>query len=144
MVKARIIRMSLKDSSHNSHKDVMRRLIVLICAMIIIAPARRLSATEYMINRLTEPIKLDGDVKEPAWDSIKSLPMTMHMPVFGNEPTVQTDVLLGYDDFYLYVGARCLERGSNGLERISSSVKIRPIRSIDIYKKKTGFSVICT
>jgi hypothetical protein len=32
--------------------------------------------------------------------------MTMYQPVFGKEPTEETDVRIGYDDNYLYVGGR--------------------------------------
>jgi hypothetical protein len=63
-------------------------------------------ATSILINRLNSDIKFDGVPDEEVWSTASSMKMIMHSPVFGKEPTENSDVRLAYDDNYLYVGAR--------------------------------------
>ncbi len=58
------------------------------------------------IAELHGKINLDGVSDEPAWNSATRLPMVMHIPNFGDEPTEKTEVLLLYDKKYLYIAAR--------------------------------------
>ncbi|MFC2125026.1 DUF5916 domain-containing protein [Bacteroidota bacterium] len=57
-------------------------------------------------QRINSPIKLDGISNEFAWEGIRLLPMTMKMPNFGSEPSERTEILLSYDDDYLYAAGR--------------------------------------
>jgi hypothetical protein len=57
-----------------------------------------------LINRLNSEITFDGIPDEEAWNTITPLKMIMHSPVFGKEPTENTDVRIAYDDKYLYAG----------------------------------------
>jgi hypothetical protein len=54
------------------------------------------------IQRIKSPVELDGLTNESAWDGIRSLPIVMRFPDFGSEPSERTEILLGYDDDYLY------------------------------------------
>ena len=58
------------------------------------------------INKFSSPVTFDGNPGEEAWNSLTPFKMTMHLPVYGKEPTEETDVRIGYDDKYLYIGAR--------------------------------------
>ncbi len=58
------------------------------------------------IRRIKSPVVLDGLSNEPAWVGTVSFPMIMRTPDFGNEPSERTQVLLGYDDDYLYIAGR--------------------------------------
>jgi hypothetical protein len=58
------------------------------------------------IQRIKLPVKLDGLSNEAAWQGIESFPLRMRMPNFGNEPSERTELLLGYDDDYLYAAGR--------------------------------------
>jgi hypothetical protein len=58
------------------------------------------------IRRIISPVKLDGMSDEAAWDGIISLPMLMRTPDFGNEPSERTEILIGYDDDYIYAAGR--------------------------------------
>ena len=60
----------------------------------------------FKIQRIKSPVKLDGLSNESAWENIKSLPIVMRMPNFGSEPSERTEILLGYDDDYLYAAGR--------------------------------------
>jgi hypothetical protein len=56
------------------------------------------------INKILSPVTFDGKPDEEAWKSIEPVSMIMYSPVFGKEPDEQTDVRIGYDDKYLYIG----------------------------------------
>jgi len=58
------------------------------------------------IQRIKSPVELNGLSNEVAWEEIQSFPMLMRTPNFGNEPSESTEVLLGYDDDYLYIAGR--------------------------------------
>ncbi|MCJ7680443.1 MAG: carbohydrate binding family 9 domain-containing protein, partial [Candidatus Aminicenantes bacterium] len=51
-------------------------------------------------------VTLDGRVEEDAWNGAAPLAMVMQVPEFGGPPSEKTEVLIGFDDEYLYVGAR--------------------------------------
>ena len=58
------------------------------------------------IQRINSPVELDGLSNEAAWEDVKSLPLVMIKPNFGSEPSELTEILLGYDDDYLYAAGR--------------------------------------
>ena len=58
------------------------------------------------ISRLSQQIKFDGIPDEEAWKEITPVPFVMYSPVFGKEPSEDTDVRITYDDQYLYAGGR--------------------------------------
>jgi len=51
-------------------------------------------------------VELDGFSNEPAWQNIKPLPLTVHVPNFRSQPTEKTEILVCYDDNYLYIAGR--------------------------------------
>ena len=61
------------------------------------------------IQRVNGPVTLDGSSDEAAWDGIVPLPLVMTIPDFGGEPSELTEILLGYDDDYLYAAGRFFE-----------------------------------
>jgi hypothetical protein len=64
------------------------------------------SAERVRIRRLSGSVKLDGRVEEDAWESATSLPTVMQRPEFGGPPSEKTELLIGFDSDFLYVGAR--------------------------------------
>ena len=87
------------------------RCSVLLCTLffqhfILISLSASITTDQYVVPKITGQIDLDGLSNEPAWESIESLPMVMHAPTFGIPPTERTDVLIGYDDDYLYMAGR--------------------------------------
>jgi len=65
-----------------------------------------INTERYIISRLSGPVKLDGLSEEPAWEGIEPLPVVMHSPNFLDEPTERTEILVAYDDDFLYVAGR--------------------------------------
>ena len=72
-----------------------------------------------IIERLTQQVNFDGIPDETAWESVVPLKMVMHSPVFGKEPTENSDIRLAYDDKYLYVAAQ-LSYNDSGMVRSAS------------------------
>jgi len=58
------------------------------------------------ISRIEGQINFDGRPSEASWETASKFPLIMHKPNFGNEPSEKTEVMIGYDNEYLWVGAR--------------------------------------
>jgi len=59
-----------------------------------------------VIEKLSGPLIFDGIPDEEAWSGIIPIKLIMHSPVFGKEPSENSDVRIAYDDKYMYAGAR--------------------------------------
>ena len=86
------------------------------------------------IQRISLPIELDGLSDEAAWEGIKSLPMSMRVPNFGSEPSESTEILVGYDDDFLYAAGRFYDSEPS---KIQASSFIR-----DVFTYKTDAMAI--
>jgi hypothetical protein len=73
------------------------------------------------ISRLNGEIMFDGRVDDASWKNIEPLQLVMHTPTFGNVPSEKSEVMLCYDNAYLYIGARLMD--SNPLDMLISSKK---------------------
>jgi hypothetical protein len=76
------------------------------------------------LTRLPGPIAVDGRPDEEAWQKIPALPLTMYTPVFRGDPTQRTEIRVGYDDEYLYVGGWFYDSNPSGI-RINSLYRDR-------------------
>jgi hypothetical protein len=57
------------------------------------------------IQRFISNIDFDGMPNEPAWGTLDQFPLTMHRPNFMNSPSEESDIRIGYDDQFLWIGA---------------------------------------
>ncbi len=73
------------------------------------------------IPRIEGDLKFDGIVDDACWKNLKPLDLVMHIPTFGNQPTEKSEVMICYDNSYLYVGARLYD--SNPSQMLVSSKK---------------------
>ena len=80
-----------------------RRPVTLILLFLALSSLNALTQAPLVVPGLTSPVTLDGVPGEAAWQSVQALPMVMHSPVFGNEPSDTTIVKIAYDEDYLYV-----------------------------------------
>jgi hypothetical protein len=67
------------------------------------------------LTRLSEPIVLDGNVDDPAWERVPPLELTTYSPTFGGAPTERTEIRVAYDDSYLYLGGRLYDSEPDGV-----------------------------
>lgn len=56
-----------------------------------------------VVPGMSGELVFDGVPDEEAWQAIAALPLVMHMPVYGKEPTELTVIKIAYDNDYLYV-----------------------------------------
>ncbi|MFV1987281.1 MAG: DUF5916 domain-containing protein [Gemmatimonadota bacterium] len=101
----------------------MVRFIFLLALIAGVMPTRALigqseggvDVPPLAIERMGGEVKLDGMPDEAAWANLEPLPMTMFQPVFRGEMTEATDIRIGYDDRYLYVGGRLYDSDPSGI-----------------------------
>lgn len=91
-------------------------LIVLIGLSVDLMSQERLN-----IPRIQGEFNFDGIVDDPCWNVVSPLPMVVHTPVFGNQPAEKSEIMIGYDNTYLYVGARLFD--SNPSDMLVKSKK---------------------
>lgn len=68
-------------------------------------PVQVFSQSPISVQKLPGPVNFDGMPDEEAWQMIDPLPMTTYFPEDGREPSERSDIRIGYDSEYLYVGA---------------------------------------
>jgi hypothetical protein len=57
------------------------------------------------IKRIISPVEFNGIPEEVAWEAIDFFPLTMHKPNYGVQPSEKSEVRIGYDDEFLWIGA---------------------------------------
>ena len=94
-------------------------LILMIALLTAFAPAIARAQTNgetvMPLVRLSGPIELDGMSDDPAWQAVEPLPMTVFQPTFGGTATEKTEILIGYDDTYLWVAGRLYDSDPDGV-----------------------------
>jgi hypothetical protein len=74
------------------------------------------------ITRLSGKIEFDGIPGEDTWKTASQFTLTMHKPDFGAKPSENSDIRIGYDDEYLWIGASLYMRDAS---RIFATTKKR-------------------
>lgn len=81
-----------------------KSLILLLTILAFIAvPLRSQEKARWVIERIPSPIVFDGKPDEASWELLEPFPMISHMPVFGNPPSEQSVIRMGYDEQFVYV-----------------------------------------
>jgi len=65
---------------------------------------------QYHIKRTQEPVKIDGELNEPIWQQVQKATGFYYITPIDNkqvEQEDQTEVMMSYDDRYIYVAAIC-------------------------------------
>ena len=87
------------------YKNLSITFLAVCCLLIHAFPQEPIP-----VKRINGDILLDGLSAEPDWNDIAPFPFVMHQPVFGAEPSEKTEVLLTYDDKYLYIAGRLFDK----------------------------------
>ena len=90
-----------------------------LAAMAVVCAPRLLAADQqteppvppkYSLPRITQPIKVDGDLSDPGWaDALVIGTFYEFQPGNGTEPPVKTIARVGRDDKYFYASFWCAE-----------------------------------
>lgn len=100
----------------NNLKNILLLFTALLCQH-----SGLISQEQITIPRIRGELNFDGIVNDACWQNIQPLPLIMHTPTFSNQPTEKSEVMICYDNTYLYVGARLYE--SNPSRMLISSKK---------------------
>ena len=76
---------------------------IIFCSLFIFFNLEVWAQTPVVVNKITGQITFDGIPDEASWESVPSLPMVMHTPVFGNEPSETSIIKMAYDNEYFYI-----------------------------------------
>lgn len=67
------------------------------------------------VERFKSLVIFDGLSDEEAWSEAFQMDFTTYRPVWGGAPSEKTEMLVGFDDEFLYVAGRCYTRDSSSL-----------------------------
>ena len=86
----------------------MRKTILGLCIILIttLFQFESYGKDAPAVVRLSQSIEFDGYPYEDAWDGAEYFPLTMNRPNFGNEPAEKSEIMITYDNEYLWIGAR--------------------------------------
>ena len=73
------------------------------------------------LQRLSGTITLDGLSNETAWKNIQPFPLIMFGPTYEGTPTERTEILMAYDENFIYAAARCYDSISSSIQANSLS-----------------------
>lgn len=104
-------------------------LLLFFIVLVIIDASAQMNLK---IKRIPSPLKFDGDPSDTAWCQLDLFPLTMQLPVYGKEPVEKTDVMIGYDDKYLWIGARLLMQDPDKIFAVSKK-RDEDLRSFDSF-----------
>lgn len=80
--------------------------LLLIVFLISVLPLKLMSQEPIKISHFSAQVNFDGIPDEALWNEATVFPMVVHYPSFGAEPSEISEVMMGYDQEYLYVAAR--------------------------------------
>ncbi len=81
-------------------------LLILLTIFLVFFDCSLSAQNPVKIKRLTGTIEFDGMPKEEAWSNVSFFTLKMHRPDYGSEPSEKSEVSIGYDDEYLWIGAK--------------------------------------
>ena len=87
-------------------KRSRKTLFFIFIALFAFSNFLKAQDDEILIKKINSAVTFDGRVDDSEWNYLTQLQLVMHRPNFGNEPSEQSEVYIGYDERYLWIGAR--------------------------------------
>jgi len=78
---------------------------ILMIASLLCLQRNGIGQEAVKIKRITGSVEFDGIPGEIAWQTLDLFALTMHKPNYGTQPSEKSDVRIGYDNEFLWVGA---------------------------------------
>jgi len=98
---------------------LLPKSLTVLLFLAFLVPTNLLAQKSIKINKISEKLTLDGRPDEEAWKQASLFPMIVHSPNFGTEPTETSEIMVGYDQEYLWVGARLYSRDPDNITSTS-------------------------
>ena len=97
----------------------VHRTLNILLFLLFLTPGYVISQESIEISKISGIINFDGLPDEEAWNETSVFPMIVHSPNFGTEPSERSEIMIGYDQEYLYVGARLFSKDPNNITSTS-------------------------
>lgn len=99
------------------NQEVIFILIWLLCLNVFAGEASTApSPSPILLPRINGEVVLDGFSNESAWNGIPYYSTVGLIPNAGQKPQHPTDIMLAYDDNYLYIAGRLYDRQSDKIQ----------------------------
>ncbi|MBE9518923.1 MAG: carbohydrate binding family 9 domain-containing protein [Bacteroidetes bacterium] len=103
----------------NSYSSFCSKKLLVLVFLISVLPAKLMSQESIKISRISAEVNFDGIPDEALWNEATVFPMVVHYPSFGAEPSEISEVMIGYDEEYLYVAARLYSKDPDNITATS-------------------------
>lgn len=91
----------------------MKRTLTLFPILLLVLCNSLKAQDAVPVTRLSDHVTFDGIPDEPLWDKLSKFELTMHRPTFGLQPSEISDIRIGYDDEFLWIGAKLYMRDAS-------------------------------
>ncbi len=88
----------------------MKNLQVALTFFFFYAPIFVIGQSNYHISYIKNSISLDGDLREPVWESVKPVSLIQHTPNFDQDATENSKVKMFHNGEFLYIGAQLFDQ----------------------------------
>jgi len=99
--------------------SILYKAISVLLFLICSGQTNVLSQESIEIAKLTGSVDFDGRPDEDAWNKASVFPMIVSSPNFGKEPSERSEIMIGYDQEYLWIGARLFSRDPSNITSTS-------------------------
>jgi len=103
----------------NSSSSIYSVKLLVLVFLISVLPAKLVSQESIKISRFSAEVNFDGIPDEAVWKEATVFPMVVHYPSYGAEPSEISEVLMGYDQEYLYVAGRLYSKDPHNITATS-------------------------
>jgi len=90
---------------------------ILMIISLLCLQRNGISQEAVRIKRLTSNVEFDGIPGEAVWQTLDLFALTMHKPNYGTQPSEKSDVRIGYDNEFLWVGASLYMKDASKMSR---------------------------
>ena len=93
--------------------------LAILLLLLALAPADLICQDPVTIKHMTGIVDFDGLPDEEAWNDASVFPLIMHSPNFGMEPSEKSHVMIGYNQEFLWIGARLYSKDPSNINSTS-------------------------
>ncbi|MCK4991629.1 MAG: carbohydrate binding family 9 domain-containing protein, partial [Bacteroidales bacterium] len=97
----------------------VHKSLTVLLFLNILTPAAVVSQESLIISKISGTVNFDGTPNEEAWNETTVFPMIVSTPNFGTEPSELSEVMIGYDQEYLWIGARLFSKDPSNITSTS-------------------------
>ena len=97
----------------------VHKLLTGLLFLGFLTPAAVVSQESLIISQISGTVDFDGYPYEEAWNETSLFPMIVSSPNFGTEPSEISEVMIGYDQEYLWIGARLFSKDASNITSTS-------------------------